>query len=601
MIVKMTRYGFLLYHRDVAQFLESLRQKGLVDITLSDFTPSAELASTIAEADHLTKVAREMKSIKIDPTVDCSRTFDSPRHAAEAFVVANAKIAECRAAIVRAEEEIRAIRIWGDFDPIAVDNLRSKGLAFRYFETTPKAFDEQWAEDYALEVIEQTKNSVYFVIVERLGEPLTISIDAMELKAPGCSVAQKEVEVERLESQIAEAQSIIASASACREEIVRLSLELGETIDFDKIMNSGEDLAEGKLKVLEGWSPNEDRASIEEFARNEAVIFTADDAKIEENPPIKLKNNFFSRLYEPIGALYMLPRYNELDMTPFFAPFFMIFFGMCFGDAGYGLVFIAAIIVLWKKIPAKFKDMAWLVMFLNISAVVFGLLTGNVFGIELMKIDALVRWREFFLDPNDVFYLSIGLGGVQVLFGQILRIFNRSKKGGSFVYGLSSLGWVILFVSSLVAGFGLAGDSFAFESVAYLACLAVAGVLILFFNSPGKNPFINFGSGLYSCYEMATGVVGDLISYVRLFAIGLAGAVIAQVFNELSVGLSGDIPVVSFLIMVVILCIGHGLNVFISALGAFVHPVRLTFVEFYKNAEFGGGGRAFTPFKKKIN
>ncbi|WP_370649191.1 V-type ATPase 116kDa subunit family protein [uncultured Rikenella sp.] len=97
---------------------------------------------------------------------------------------------------------------------------------------------------------------------------------------------------------------------------------------------------------------------------------------------------------------------------------------------------------------------------------------------------------------------------------------------------------------------------------------------------------------------MATGVVGDLVSYVRLFAIGLAGAIIAQVFNALSVGLSGNIPVVSWIVMAIILLIGHGLNIFISALGAFVHPVRLTFVEFYKNAGFDGGGRKFVPFKR---
>ena len=134
-------------------------------------------------------------------------------------------------------------------------------------------------------------------------------------------------------------------------------------------------------------------------------------------------------------------------------------------------------------------------------------------------------------------------------------------------------------------------------SILFYVPLASAGVLIFFFNSPHKNPFINVGAGLYSCYEMATGVVGDLVSYVRLFAIGLCGAIIGQVFNALSVGLSGDVPVLSWIVMAIILAIGHGLNIFISALGAFVHPVRLTFVEFYKNAGFEGGGRKFTPFK----
>lgn len=604
MIVKMTRYSFLLYHRDVPQFLERLREKGLVDITLSTLTPSDQMSAIIAQADRHAKVARELKSIKTASGVSSkhsSPAFATPHDAVEAYTAATAKIAECTSAIVRARAEMEQIKVWGDFDSKSLNNLRQIGITLRFFETTAKAFNSEWIDQYPIEVVQSDKNNVYFVVAQHVDQPLTIEINAQELPVPSASSKDKDNEIKLLEAQIAEAQSTIESVATMREAILNFSLEQYEKIDFQKVSASGTDAADGTLKVLEGWSPNQDRDTIEEFAKEQDVFYTVEDARSEQNPPIKLKNNFFARLYEPIGALYLLPNYNELDMTPFFAPFFMIFFGMCFGDAGYGLLFIAVILLAWRKIPAKFKSFAWLGLFLNISAVVFGTLTGNLFGIELVKVDALVKVSEYFLNPNDVFYLAIAIGGVQVLFGQILRIFNRSKRGGSFVYGLSSLGWVILFISLLIAGFDLGGDYFSMQSVAFLAVAGVAMFLILFFNSPGKNPFVNLGSGLYSFYEMGTGVVGDLISYVRLFAIGLAGTVIAQVFNELSRGLSGDIPVLSFLVMVIILLIGHGLNIFISFLGAIVHPIRLTFVEFYKNAEFEGGGRSFTPFKRKIN
>ncbi|MEG0655611.1 MAG: hypothetical protein RR465_01135 [Mucinivorans sp.] len=595
----MTRYGFLLYHRQVPEFLERLGEKGLVDITLSETKPSEELAQAIARVDMLRKVERELRGIK--KTAAVHEAYASVEESIEAYNQATAKIAECNAAIARAQATCQEVAVWGEFDPRSIDALLANGVKLRFFETTAKAFSDQWAQELPIEVVTRTKTDVYFVVAEKVDSPLEININALEVKAPASSVVKKGEEILRLEAQIAYAQTNIARAALGRQAIVDAAQKLSDDVDFEKVKVAGSDEAEGTLKILEGWSLTEDRQTIIDFAESQGVVYTVEDAKIEQNPPIKLKNHFFARLYEPIGSLYLLPRYNELDMTPFFAPFFMIFFGMCLGDAGYGLLFIVIILALWKKIPKKMKDFAWLGIFLCAAAVVFGVLSGNVFGIELIKVDALVDFKEFFLDPNDVFYISIALGAIQVLFGQVLRVFNRAKRGGSFIYGLSSLGWVMLFVSSLVAGFDVAGPAFSIQSTAYLIVAGLAGVLILFFNKPKKNPFINLGAGLYNCYEMATGVVGDLISYVRLFAIGLAGTVIAQVFNELSKGLSGDIPVLSFLIMVVILIIGHGLNIFISALGAFVHPVRLTFVEFYKNAEFEGGSRAFKPFKRKIN
>lgn len=597
MIVKMIRYDFLVYHRDLTDFLERLRGVGVVDITLTNFAPTPEQAADIALAKHLMAIYKALRSIKPagTPYNDCADAID-------AYDKATADYQTAKNAIVHAQAEIEQVQAWGEFDPKSIDNLREKGIALRFFETTPKAYKSEWEQDLAIEVVRRTDSKIHFVVAQNVDDAQQkLNISAIELKAPASSVSQKQAEIERLLAQQVEAQNVIAAVANSMDEIKEQSLLLTEKIDFQKVEGSGDDVAEGTIKILEGWSAEADRAKIEAFAQNEEVIFTSEDAKAAQNPPIKLKNSFFARLYEPIGALYVLPRYNELDMTPFFAPFFMLFFGMCFGDAGYGLLLIAAILVMWRKIPKKFKDLAWLGIFLNLGAVIFGTLTGNVFGIELVKIAALEPYKEYFLNSDTVFVLAVIIGAVQVLFGQILRIFNRIKRGGSFMYGLSSIGWVVLFISSIVAFTDVAGEVFSSSSVAYYATLSVAGVLILFFNNPKKNLFVNFGGGLYNVYEMATGVAGDLISYVRLFAIGVAGTVIAQVFNELAMGMSGDIPVVSVIIMLIILLIGHGLNIFISALGAFVHPVRLTFVEFYKNAEFEGGGRKFTPFARKIN
>jgi V/A-type H+/Na+-transporting ATPase subunit I len=128
---------------------------------------------------------------------------------------------------------------------------------------------------------------------------------------------------------------------------------------------------------------------------------------------------------------------------------------------------------------------------------------------------------------------------------------------------------------------------------------SVSGVMIFLLNAPDKGILANIGLGLWGAYNMATGLLGDLLSYIRLFALGISSAILGYVFNMLSSQLSGSIPVVSLLIMMVILLIGHGINIFMSSLGSFVHSMRLTFVEFYKNSGFDGRGKAYQPFSKR--
>ena len=123
-------------------------------------------------------------------------------------------------------------------------------------------------------------------------------------------------------------------------------------------------------------------------------------------------------------------------------------------------------------------------------------------------------------------------------------------------------------------------------------------LLILFYNTPGKNIFYDFGLSLWDTYNMATGLLGDVLSYVRLFALGLSGGILASVFNDLAAGMSPDNAVLKPIVYVLIFVAGHSINLFMNALGALVHPVRLTFVEFYQNSEFQGGGKKYNPFKR---
>ena len=163
-----------------------------------------------------------------------------------------------------------------------------------------------------------------------------------------------------------------------------------------------------------------------------------------------------------------------------------------------------------------------------------------------------------------------------------------------------SIGWMIVLVSSLVAflspQIGIVG--FDMSSIAFKVCVGIGIAMMLLLNTPGRNPILNIGAGLWNTYNDVTGLLGDVLSYIRLFAIGLSGGILAMVFNQLAFGLSPDVPVLREIVIILILLVGHTINLFMSSLSSFVHPMRLTFVEFYKNAGFEAGQRGFNPLKR---
>ena len=211
----------------------------------------------------------------------------------------------------------------------------------------------------------------------------------------------------------------------------------------------------------------------------------------------------------------------------------------------------------------------------------------------------LNTFRHLMLDSLNMFYLAMLLGALQIIFGMVLKVVNISKQKG-FRYSLSTIGWIVLILTlSVFQGGNMLGIvNIENLRLLYLSLIVIAGVLIFLFNNPDKNIFIRLGLGLWDSYGIITGVFGDLLSYIRLFALGISSSILGFVFNEISAQLL-SVKYVGWLFFIIVLLIGHSLNIAIAALGSFVHPMRLTFVEFYKNAGFTGGGIEYKPFKIK--
>jgi V/A-type H+-transporting ATPase subunit I len=603
MIIPMKKYSFLIHHADFEPFLEELQKLGVLDVIDRKAAPDEETSQRIQRSEQIKKAVRFLKSkaVKDSPEKTARRAgeiLDEVMHL-------QTEIESARQKITGLEKTVHFLKPWGEFSKSLIAKLFNQGLQVRFFVVSDKKFDPDWSSEYYLEEISRGEGQVYFVIFQQEGS--TIDIEAEEVKVPVRDAGEVMEEIRTLEERIREIEDFFAeNARAFIPVLEAEKLRIDDKVAFDLAVGNTAREADERLMILEGWVPVERMKELDSFLDGQGVYFLTADPGPGEKVPVLLKNGPFSRLFEPIGKLYSLPEYGELDLTPFFAPFFMLFFGFCLSDAGYGLLFLILATLFKRKVSPSIRPILTLMQWLGGSTVVFGALTGTFFGINLIEVidrgglTWLSHLRGYMLESVKMFYFALILGGIQIIYGMVIKVVNIKKQNG-IRYAWSTIGWIILILGSLayyLLGSG-SGNENGMPDILFYALLAVSGFMILFLNNPGKNVLVNFGGGLWSVYSIVTGVLGDLLSYIRLFALGVSSAILGYVFNDLAVQISGSLPVVSQLIFIIILLIGHGLNIFMASLGAFVHPMRLTFVEFYKNAGFSGGGLGYDPLRKK--
>lgn len=595
----MKKLTFLVYYKEYEQFLERLRELGVVHI----FTKSQGVAENQELQNRIRLAGRYAAAIKFLQGLNVV----ADKHEGEAKSGEKAlelltelqnkqqQLAHKRQAL---EKEIASLEPWGDFEAENIERLRKAGYVVNFYICSEKQFNDEWISDYNATVINKIGSKVYFVTITSDKE--TPELEVEYAKLPEKSLSGLKAAVESLISDINNIESNINELA--RKSISDLEVaqkKIYSEIEFSKVVLTGDSLADNKLVLLEGWVPEVKSEDVKFFMDNQGAYYEISAPTPEDNVPILFKNDKFSRLFEPIIRLYMLPKYNELDLTPFFAPFFMLFFGLCLGDTGYGAFMVLAVTVyrlMAKNISSGMKPILTLVQILGASTMVCGLLTGTCFGFNLYDIQLpfLQKMKETIaLDNQQMFNLSLILGGIQIIFGMMLKAVNQTIQLG-FKYAVGTIGWIFVILSSAIAFAGAMEMGGTVHMV-----FVVAGLLMAYlYNSPGKNVFVNIGLGLWDSYNMATGLLGDILSYVRLFALGLSGGILASVFNSLASGMSPDNVIAGPIVMVLIFVIGHSINIFMNVLGAMVHPMRLTFVEFFKNSGYEGGGKEYSPFRK---
>lgn len=602
MITPMTKLSILIYHRDYQSFLEKLRQHGVVHVHPKKTSLQDERYRT--KLNSIKQVSNLIKQLEKLPAAQNPVDTELRNEALYNFIDDKFKeIESLQQQLLYLQKEDSVYGLWGKYPEKVLDDIKANNWDIRFFTVPARKYDNKWEEDFNAFVINELAGLRYFTTITPKGKDVDIEADTFTFPA---------MTKQEIDKKLADMNKIISDTSQYLSDVAPKAVQylkeyvisIKEDNEFFKVSDAAEHLAEEKLMSLEGWVPTEIQDNTIKWLDSQEVYYEASKPVInQDNPPIKLKNNRFARLFEFIGDMYSIPSYWEIDLTPFFAPFFVMFFGFCMGDAGYGLLMIAVVVALLLsgKMP-KMRPVMWLGFFLGIGTTIMGTISGTFFGIELMKVDIpFVNSLKGFMFREDgwysAFYFSLILGVVQIIFGMCLKVVNLTKMYG-FASSLSTIGWIVLILggilSYLIAGVGLP----------LYICAGVGAVLIFLLNGPFTkiySPFVNIGSGLWDTYNMLTGLLGDILSYIRLFALGLSGSILGLVFNDLAMRMSGNIPVVSTIIMLLILLFGHAMNIALSGLSAFVHPMRLTFVEFYKNAGFVGGGKKYDPFRDRTH
>ncbi|MCD8261897.1 MAG: V-type ATP synthase subunit I [Bacteroides sp.] len=602
MITKMKKVTFLVYHKEYHDFLQDIRDLGVVHVAeRQQGTPeSAELQDSIRLSSRFTSTIRFLGSLGAEPAVDAQVSPVKAMGYMEEVDRLTAEKSTLGQQLQAYSKERDALQAWGDFDPENINRLHDKGFIIGFYTTPEGSYNQEWEEKYHAIIINKISSRVYFVTITRPGE--VVDLDVEPIRLPDYSLTQLNSLIEDTHQAMGEVDKKLSEiASVALPSLKAAQQDVMSEMEFSKVVLNTEQTAGDKLMLLQGWIPAERTEELDTYLQNHQIYYEISDPVPGDNVPIQLSNKGFFAWFEPISKLYMLPKYSELDLTPFFAPFFMVFFGLCLGDSGYGLfLFLGATLyrLFAKNIGESMKGVLSLVQILGISTFFCGLLTGTFFGFNLYNINwaPIQRLKDAVeLDNNDLFQFSLILGVIQILFGMVLKAVNQYIQFG-FKYAVATIGWILLLVT---LGFSaLMPEVLPMGSIVQWIILGVAGAMIFLCNSPDKNIFVNIGLGFWDSYNMATGLLGDILSYVRLFALGLSGGILASVFNSLAVGMSPDNIIAGPIVMVLIFVLGHALNMFMNVLGAMVHPMRLTFVEFFKNAGYAGGGKEYRPFRK---
>lgn len=649
-IVKVKKVTFVVHKSEKDELIDSLQEEGIVHITDVKEDPALKDLPEVKERKlEVTDPEIEYKLSRIKRAVEFINQFDTKKSFLETFFEIKPEITEedlkkipaeydYETTLNRIEEiekrlgeiknlesnlqgKIDTLRKWYDLD-MPLEEIGESERVEILAGSVPLNHEDDLKsiENAEVSIISRDSRFSYVVIVflkENASEVknalLKIGFEQVDFRGlkgkPRDLVEKFKKELESLwrerEERIKEIKSLVGEKTKLFVVYDYLS-NIGNKV---KVKGSGIETRTTFLIV--GWIKERDIGRLDRLVeRFESATYSVEDPSPEDNPPTFIENKGIFKPFELLTKLYGLPNLKEVDPTPLLTPFFAIFFGLCLTDAGYGISLILLALLLMKKLGR----MQFLIVLLigGITSILAGAMTGSWFGdlFTSLPVPFLHKFRNSLLlfdpmiDPMPFFYLSLAFGLVQVELGLLVG-FYKKVKNGEFIDGLANeLSWFFMLLFVIIAYFVSSKSGMSFGDVLFhngilgyvMAFFIFVPIILIVFLSGGTsgNFIVRVVKGLYNLYGV-TGYVGDLLSYVRLMALGMVTAGIAMSINIVA-KLVLPVPVIGIILAVLIFIGGHLFSIIINVMGAFVHSLRLQYVEFFTKF-YDNGGHEFKPFE----
>lgn len=584
MIVPMKKITFVGLEAEKERFLQRLQDVGLAHV-IQPREP-AEPADLVRQLQRVTDthkfLSRKGEKGKPEQKLSAEEICARREEIAQEEARLHAEITGLRKQRATAEP-------WGDFSVEDVKQLREKGVQIQFFRVARRNLEELSLGDTFHHVVSERGGEVFFVTLA----PARVDLGVAEEKLPERSLSDIDRAIAYNQAKLQEVEEAYAALAEHLDELERAQAELTDRVAYQRaILNARRELGE-RVFVLQAWSPVSEEELVSKVGDSFTYYHYSEAPRQDDRMPVLLKNAPAFESGEDLVRVYSYPSDKDFDPSPFVLYCFAVFFGMIVSDLGYGLVLLGLTFWLRKKIPSR-SPMAirmFRLMFILCGTVMFfGIISAGFFGIELAPDNPWMKnaWFKYGTTEgqNQVMVVSILMGMAHISLSMLIKLYNDRDY--------SALGWVIAIWSSyfLINSNMKHGT----DNPPAMYCLIAGLAVVLLFSSKSRSPLIRLAEGLQGLVGIIQ-IFSDVLSYLRLFALGIATVYIAQTFNILGGSVSEAVPVVGVVFAGIILLFGHVLNLGLAIMGGVIHGLRLNFLEWYRWC-FEGDGLEYKPFQR---
>ncbi len=639
MIVPMKKVSLIVLAREKEAALKRLRKLGLLHIEMTE--GSGEKLLRLRQQAAVLEQGIAISSEFADKTTDVRPADTAQAYAiAEKLLLLTEEKKQHIGTLMSLQAEYDRVKEWGELDPNAFSELREKGICVSLYETAPVTYREI-AQTLDTLVLSKTKASVRFAVVTLGDEGSSEALAAIRpyrFRLPERSSVELRVEVDETERKIAEIDMALHASAVYLDSMKAAAAAIHKDVEFENYVTgiAGEALSETADPLYDvvyftGYLPADALDTLKAAAKESAWGLTAEDPTPDDDVPTKLHNNkFVSLIYPLTDFLGTVPGYFEYDISAWFLGFILVFFGIIFGDGGYGLLICAAAgaLILKETLAKKPIPSAYfLILLMGGATIVWGILTCTWFGIDPAYLPGWLRsislpvisnvyadklWYPFWTNgeaalttTQNLQILCFALALVQLSAAHIKGMI-RNRKSLKLLGDLGSVLQLIgifyvvlaLVVNGAVFGLGLVIAGIPVGTVA-IALVGVGFALSFVFSNYEGNlgeSILTSLKNIVSCLLGVVNMFSDIVSYIRLWAVGLAGAAISATVNDLAGPFLGNF--MFMIVAILLLVFGHGLNMILNVLSVIVHGVRLNTLEFSSHLDMSWSGHKYQPFEE---